>query len=246
MLLEIRRFIHSAFLPITVAIAAGFFGFGVVLEYATAQSAGVEIQMGVGEALLADYVIFTQFGLFILSALMVAYVCTDFNEHSILFYRSLGFSSARYHVAKTLTMVLFFTAGTIVGLTATCAVFGDFRPWLVMFLHYEAVVVTYFSLYALVACLLPTFIQAYFVIISYSIVAILVAVANPALRVFQFFDQNGFVYLDLQENITDLSTFVSNELPNLPICLGFAAAMLLLAVLVSYACKKRWLQNGIR
>ena len=241
MLVELRRFSHGVYLPITVALSMGLFALGYVMQI-PAYPDGVDLE----GTLLGTYVVLTQLGVFILPALAASYVCLDFSEKSILFYRDLGMGSVRYFVAKDLCLILFFTLGATIGLSVTCLHFGDFRPFLSMLLHFVAVIVTYFSFYTMLACILGTFIRSYFVSFIYSLVALYVALSNEFLRFLQFFEQNGFVYKDLERNITDLSTFTANEMPHIPLCLAYALGIAVLNILVILLLKKRWLENGIR
>lgn len=241
MFFEIKRFVRSIYLPITLAISIGLFALGYVM-----QIPGYPDGVDLAGTMLGTYVILTQMGIFILPALCAAYFCTDFNEHAILFYRELGYSSASYYLVKVITLTLFFSIGTLVGSFAACMAYGDLSPLPVMYVHYEAVILTYFAFYGTLACLLASFIKAYFASFAYSLIALYVALSVPALRFLQFFEQNGFVYKNLETNIANLSTFPEMELPHLSLCVVYAVAVLAINTLVIFILRKRWLRNGIR
>lgn len=71
MLVELRRFSHGVYLPITVALSMGLFALGYVMQI-PAYPDGVDLE----GTLLGTYVVLTQLGVFILPALAASYVCS--------------------------------------------------------------------------------------------------------------------------------------------------------------------------
>ncbi len=237
--LELRRFVRSPFALVSFLIGMAFFPFAYVLGLGWDQSGSISW------VLLNAYMVFTQFGMFILPAVMAAFVAKDYNEKTLLFYKSRGFSALRYHATKVVLLSAAMSFGCAVGLTGVCVAFGNFEAWLMVLAHCVAVVVTYYSFSAFLTWLLGSFIKSYFAAFAYFLAALMVAVKVPDLRFLHMFDQNGFVYKDLAASIFNLSTFNAVEAPHVVACLLYALAVFVLMGALSLVFKKRWLVNGI-
>lgn len=239
---ELTRFIHGIYLPITLGMAIGLFPMGYIL-----QQPGFPQGVDLSNSLLGTYVVLTQMGILFLPALVASYICMDFSNHNTLFYRSLGKAGVTYYCEKIATLLLFFSLGIVIGCLGTCLAYNDLRPCMVMILHCEAVVVTYFAVYGIVSYVCGSFMGSFFICVVYSVTAIFVANTNPdVLRFIQFFDQNGYVYKDLAANIVNLSTFASNELPKLIPCFVYASIVVAIDVVTAFITRNRWVRNGIR
>lgn len=242
MKVELVRFIHSVYFPVTLGMAIGLFPMGFIL-----QQPGFPQGVDLSNSLLGTYVVLTQMGILFLPALVASYVCSDFSNHNILFYQSLGKSGMTYYCGKIATLLLFFSLGIVIGCLGTCLAYSDLRPCIVMILHCEAVIVTYFAAYGIVSYICGSFMGSFFICVVYSVAAIFIANTNPdSLRFIQFFDQNGFIYKDLAGSIVNLATFTSVELPRLVPCFIYAAIVLVIDVIISCVAESRWIRNGIR
>lgn len=242
MRLELKRFLHSAYVLVAFGLTVLFYvgGWGAQAVYYTDGATLLQCYQGA-------YTFYGQFGPLILGAFAMHYITSDYANKNILFYRRLGFSSLTYFLTKTMTLVVFFTAANAAVSLVLCAVYGDFSPWLVMFLQTTALLVTYFSLFCAISLVIGKFVVSYFAyLVWWLVVSTAINYGLDWTQWLQYFDANAHLNQTMLTNMANASTFASEQMGLIGSAAAYAVVVFAIGALVAVVVKKRWLQNGIR
>lgn len=240
MLFEIKRCFGCPYFLIGLGIPVLFFAAGYGFQY-TASGGSVPLLYW----LLDTYTCYTQFGPLVVMAYAISNLCADFSGKTILFYRQLGFSSGSYCAAKLIGMAIPLVVGSLACLAACCALYGDFRPFCSLLVHFVTVLVAYLALAEMMAVVFKSFITAFFVNVAVWIGMAFVTAHSKQLWFVAPFDQNSLIFTTLAQNMADASMFASAEVSNLIIAGVCMAVVAVCALVVCAALRRRWLGNGI-
>lgn len=242
MRLEFKRFSRSAYVLVALGLTVLFYigGYGMQAVHYTD---GVSLL----QCYQAVYMFYGQFGPLILGAFAMYYVTSDYAGKNILFYRRLGFSSLKYYLAKTLAPIVFFTAADAVVSLALCAAYGDFSPWLVMFLQTTALLVTYLAVFCGVALVVGKFVPSYFAyLVWWLVLSVAINYGLAWTQLLQYFDENAALSKAMAANMGDAATFASAQMGQIGHAALYALAVFALGAGVALLAQRRWLRNGIR
>lgn len=241
MIFELKRFARSAYLVVAIGLSVLFFIGG----YAWGMPSHPD---GVPYAVLfeAVYTVYCQFGQLILSAFAMHSVANDYADKNILFYRELGFDSTRYYLCKVTTMSCALIASYGVCSLVCCAIYQDFSLWAGMLLQVAALIVTYVSIFCLVALVVGKFVPSYFAYIVWWIgVSAAVSIGPDWIAWLQPFDQNAGIYLTTVEHLANSPAFLGSQAHTILTCVIYTLVVLAIGALISFIIKRRWLRNGV-
>lgn len=127
-----------------------------------------------------------------------------------------------------------------------CAIYQDFSLWAGMLLQVPALIVTYLSIFCLVALVVDKFVPSYFAYIVWWIgVSAAVSIGPDWIAWLQPFDQNAGIYLTTVEHLADSSLFLGSQAHTILTCVIYALVVLAIGALISFIIKRRWLRNGV-
>lgn len=193
----------------------------------------------------AVYVVYTQFGALILPALILSLFYNDYRGKTIIFYKAQGISALLYYLSKVVSLVILLSFGTLLFTTLACALYGNFSPWIGMFLQYEFVIIAYTFIMSLWGFLFGNFIVSFFVSLATWLTSILIAVGIPPLSFVAFYDESSPLHAHVVENLGNLTTFTSSQASQFGSCLIYDACLVVVCLVVVLLSKKRWVKNGV-
>ena len=187
------------------------------------------------------YTVFTQFGMLIFPVIVIISFNIDYKEKNILFYELLDVSEIKYFLSKLGVSIFWFTLSIFIMNTIVSLYFMDFSNFLIIFLHYETVVLCFITLVSVLAFLFNNLIAVFCLNLFLWIGSIVLSTAVPRLSFLSYYDASNQLYENIHKyvetsNIQYLSLNQSFFYDLIVFCLGISIIMIF---------KKRWKKNGI-
>lgn len=242
MLLELKRFIQSAYGITAFGLTALFF----VSAYGMAS---VPNPQGVpyNQFYEALYMIYCQFGQMILSAYAMYFVTKEYSDTTILFYRKMGINAAKFYVCKVFVLFIAFFSSYLVCSAVACAAFHDVSLWGAFALQTGALLLTYFSIFCFAAVVVGKFVPSYFLyLVWWLTLSTPINYGVTWAEWLQPFDENATLYTSTVEHLADTSTFLANQMSLIGTYALYALGICGVGIVICSFAQKRWIRNGVK
>lgn len=218
--------------------------FCVVLGYILTKTVDKITLISFEEFVLSVYTVYTQFGVFLFSTVMIMQYSIDYKEKNILFYKALKTPPLLYFIFKLSMVVLGTIVGTLTTTFILCALYKKWGMFIIIFLKTEAVMIYYSLISSLLGYIMENFLIAFFVNMSCWITGILISGISPYLKIFAYYDSSSTDfnnYLAFLEGNIPIQNFYKTLINNYIFDIMLFVGVLLLV----FIFKKRWIKNGI-
>lgn len=188
------------------------------------------------------YTVYTQFGIFIFSAIIINFISDDYKEKTIYFYKKLNFNPVIYYLEKVLLVISLLGITSLVSSLALSVLFKNFQLFAPVFLKTLAVLILFAIMSCFFAFVFDNFVKAFIVNFIFWLVGNLLSAGRGFWEYFCYYDAAN----------TNYNIFIS-FLDGKDVGIGkllltdyaYDLVVLILCLILIFIFKKKWIKNGI-
>lgn len=188
------------------------------------------------------YVVYTQFGFFLFTAIPMYLVTSDYKEKTVVFYKKMNYTAVTYVIRKVLSICMFLAIGSFLVVAMIAIYYMSVDNALLLFLKLINLSFFYVEFAVFLAFFLGNFIKAFAGGFFVWTGAMILINTNPhgLLRFFAYYDSTLDRHYDFFIILSNQAEYISvlYELAyNTVVSIGIVALVVLF--------KKRWVQYGV-
>lgn len=188
------------------------------------------------------YTVYTQFGIFIFSPIIINFISDDYKEKTIYFYHKLGYSPLSYYLTKVISLVILLIITTLSSSLLLSLIFANYSILLAVFLKLLAVSSLFAILSSLFAFIFNSFVKAFIANFIFWLIGNLLSAGGGFLEFFSYYDAANTNYKNFIDFLSDKGINIFSLLAKDYLYDFF---ILIISLILVFAFRKVWKKNGI-